>query len=50
MDAYGYLSFVAILMLGTIYFFPVFLASSRNHPNTGAIFALTLLLGWTFVG
>lgn len=32
------------------YFVPAFVAWHRRHPQTKAIFALDLLLGWTFVG
>jgi len=34
----------------TIYFTPLFVAVRRNHPNTPAIVAVNLLLGWTFIG
>jgi hypothetical protein len=49
MDLFGFLGF-AIPILGVIYFFPAFLASVQNHPHTRAIYALTILLGWTFIG
>jgi T4 superinfection immunity protein len=32
------------------YFVPSFIAVDRRHENTGAIFALNLFLGWTFLG
>jgi Superinfection immunity protein len=32
------------------YLIPSFVAFLRNHHNAGAIFALNLLLGWTFLG
>jgi len=38
-----------LIVLG-LYFTPVFVASSRDHPNTGAILALNILLGWTLLG
>jgi hypothetical protein len=31
------------------YFLPTIIAALRSHPNTGAIFAVNLLLGWTFL-
>jgi|KBSSwiStaDraftv2_1062776.scaffolds.fasta_scaffold924218_1 hypothetical protein len=31
-------------------FLPAFIASWREHPNCGAIFLLTLFLGWTLLG
>jgi hypothetical protein len=49
MDLFDFLGF-AIPILGVIYFFPGFLASAQNHPRTKAIFALTTLFGWTFIG
>lgn len=33
-----------------VYLVPWFVAARRNHPNTTAIAALNLLLGWTFLG
>lgn len=32
------------------YFLPTLIAGIRNHHNAGAILALNLLLGWTFIG
>ena len=32
------------------YFIPAVVAGCRNHHQRGAIFALNLLLGWTFLG
>jgi hypothetical protein len=29
---------------------PGIIASCRNHHNKGAIWAITILLGWTFLG
>ena len=40
---------VLILILG-LYFVPTFVAGSRTHPNTNAIMALNILLGWTLLG
>jgi hypothetical protein len=33
-----------------IYFIPTFVARSRRHHNYGAIVALNIFLGWTFIG
>ncbi len=33
-----------------LYFLPAIIASERIHPNSRAILALNLLLGWTFIG
>jgi len=39
----------AVLLLA-VYFVPYFVASSKEHPQTQAIFVCNLLLGWTFLG
>ena len=39
-----------LLIILFFYFLPTIMASSRNHNNAGAIFALNLLFGWTFIG
>ena len=44
---------IPILVLAAIalfYFLPAVIASRRHHHNSGAIFMLNLLLGWTFLG
>jgi len=33
-----------------VYLIPGMIAGIRNHPRKGAIIALNLLLGWTFLG
>jgi hypothetical protein len=33
-----------------IYLIPTFVARARRHHNYGAIVALNLFLGWTFLG
>jgi Superinfection immunity protein len=33
-----------------VYFYPTIWAKGKKHHNLGAIFALNLLLGWTFLG
>lgn len=40
---------LAVIALA-VYFVPSFIAVNRNKRNKNAIFALNLLLGWTFVG
>jgi hypothetical protein len=32
------------------YFIPTAIAAARKHPNSGAIFAVNLLLGWACIG
>ncbi len=39
-----------LIVLFMVYFFPAFQAWTCKHRNTRAIFALNLLLGWTFIG
>jgi hypothetical protein len=49
--AVGIVGLVCIGLFGLfIYFLPVFIAGMRGHPNTAAIFVLTLFLGWSFIG
>ncbi len=47
-DAIGVL--MTLLILVIIYFLPFIIANSKNKKNTGAIFVLNLVLGWTFIG
>jgi len=46
----GLLLLVAATLGTVIYFVPTFIAARRGHHNQGAIFALNIFLGWTFVG
>ena len=39
-----------MLFLAVIYFIPTLVAASRDHHNRGAIVALNIFLGWTFIG
>jgi hypothetical protein len=45
---------IAVIIFGLCCFFayiiPGIIASTRKHKNSGAILALNLLLGWTFIG
>ena len=41
---------VVVCLVATVWFFPVYIARKRRHPNETAIFALTVLFGWTFLG
>lgn len=41
---------IYLIILGAIYIAPIIVARVREHPNYGAIAALNILLGWTFVG
>lgn len=51
--AEGYVIIPAIILLILviiIYFLPSIIAGRKRKRNAGAIFALNLLLGWTFIG
>lgn len=39
-----------LIIGGVIYFLPTIIAFNRAKRNKVAIFALNLLLGWTFIG
>lgn len=41
---------ILLIIFLSIYFFPTLVALVRKKRNVGAIFALNLLLGWSFVG
>lgn len=41
---------VGIGLLILLYLLPSIVAARRHHNNEGAIVALNLLLGWTFLG
>ena len=45
------ISFLVVLGLGFFcYILPGIIANKRNHHNSGAIWCLTIFLGWTFLG
>lgn len=41
---------VATALLLVIYFLPSLVSVNRKRENTGAIIALNLFAGWTFIG
>lgn len=41
---------MAVLAGILFYFLPAFIAFRRQHHNRGAILAVNLLLGWSFIG
>ena len=41
---------VVLIVLAALYFAPSVVAVLRRHHNALAIFAVNLLLGWTFLG
>ena len=46
--AIGILIFFGLALL--CYILPGLIASARHHHNVGAIWALTIFLGWSFLG
>lgn len=38
------------LILGLLYFIPVFVARSRAHHQVGSITVINVFLGWTLIG
>jgi hypothetical protein len=41
---------IILAMALAIYLAPTIIAAARRHRSEGAVFALNLFLGWTFVG
>jgi len=41
---------IILLVIACLYLFPTIVAGVRNKRNSGAIAALNILLGWTFIG
>lgn len=41
---------VLLAFFALVYFLPAIVAAKRHHRNTGAIFMLDLLTGWSFIG
>ena len=48
MEGLGFLVLMTLLI--GLYFTPALVAGARHHPQQGAILALNLLAGWTFIG
>ena len=38
------------LIAALLYFVPTIVAVMRHVPNTGSVFVINLLLGWSFIG
>ena len=49
-DAGALAALFIVAGLAALYFMPAIIAFNRHHRNKGAIFALNLLAGWTFIG
>lgn len=40
----------SLAIYAAVYLLPTLLAAAKKRENVGAIFAVNLVLGWTFVG
>lgn len=43
------MSFLLTFTVAVLYFLPSIIAANKKRKNTGAIIALNLLTGWTFI-
>ena len=43
-------TFLALIVVIFIYLLPTIIAYNKHKKNAGAICALNILLGWTFIG
>ncbi len=50
MDQGIHLSLVALCAIPLLYFVPAIIAASKEHPQPGGVFFVTLFLGWTVIG
>ena len=41
---------VGFLVIAALYFLPTIIATSRKVTNTGSVFVINLLLGWSVIG
>jgi len=41
---------VVVLILAILYFIPTIVATNRKVTNTGSVFVINLLLGWSLIG
>lgn len=46
----AFMGFILLLLGVVLYFLPTIVANYNHRDNCGAILALNLLLGWTFLG
>jgi hypothetical protein len=46
----GGVGFIGIILIIALYFIPTIVAASRKVTNSGSVFVINLLLGWTLVG
>lgn len=50
MNDSAFLGLMLIAGAFAVYLLPAIIATSRKHRSTGAIWALNILLGWSFIG
>jgi hypothetical protein len=48
--AAGGAGFILIILIIALYFIPTIIATSRKVTNTGSVFVINLLLGWSVIG
>jgi hypothetical protein len=41
---------IGVLVIAALYFLPTIVATSRKVTNTGSVFVINLLLGWSVIG
>jgi hypothetical protein len=48
--ATGASAVIGVLVIAALNFFPTFVATSRQVTNTGSVFVISLLFGWSVIG
>ena len=46
----AFIGIVGFLAIAAMYFLPTIIATSRKVSNTGSVFVINLLLGWSVIG
>jgi|ERR1035437_4802634 hypothetical protein len=46
----AFIGIVGFLVIAALYFLPTIVATSRKVTNTGSVFVINLLLGWSVIG
>ena len=50
MDGTDFTAMIFLILALALYLLPTIAAANNHHRSLGAVFALNLLLGWTFLG
>jgi hypothetical protein len=50
MDGHFVFSMIVVLLIGVVYFLPLWVAAGRNCKAGAGIAVVNLFLGWTFIG